>query len=264
MSEVERPLLWEQRGPVGIATLNRPHALNAITVELLEELERRLAEAEADPSVRAIVLASSGEKAFSVGADLKALAGEYDDTAGLDLLVTVFHRALGRVESFPRPVIAAIRGYCLGGGLELALTADLRVAADDARLGLPEVKVGSMPGAGGTQRLPWLIGAAQAKELMFTGEPVDAAEAHRLGLVNRVVPAASLLAEATAFADVLGRRAPLALQKIKEAVNGSRDAPLEEGLALERSCHDFLRDSEDRREGIRAFVEKREPVFVGR
>jgi enoyl-CoA hydratase len=264
MSGVERPLLWEQQGPVAIATLNRPHALNAITVELLEELERRLAEAEADPSVRAIVLASSGEKAFSVGADLKALAGEYDDTAGLDLLVTVFQRALGRVESFPGPVIAAIRGYCLGGGLELALTADLRVAADDARLGLPEVKVGSMPGAGGTQRLPWLIGAARAKELMFTGEPIDAAEAHRLGLVNRVVPAASLLAEATTFADVLGRRAPLALQKIKEAVNGSRDASLEEGLALERRCHDFLRDSEDRREGIRAFVEKREPVFVGR
>ncbi len=262
---MEPPVLWRREGAVGMATLNRPHALNALTVELLEQLERHLDEAEADAEIRAVVLAAAGEKAFCVGADLKALSEEYEDEgAGLDALVDTLYRVYGRLERLERPLIAAVHGWCLGGGLEFVLTADLCVADDSARLGLPEAKVGSMPGAGGTQRLPRLIGLRRAKELMFTGEPIGAEEALRIGLVNRVVPAGSLLAEATALAAAIAERAPLALRKIKEAVNGGLDLDLEAGLALERACHDSLVATEDREEGIRAFVEKREPRFSGR
>jgi enoyl-CoA hydratase/carnithine racemase len=260
----EPQVLWERQGAVGIATLNRPHALNALTVELLEQLEQYASEAERDPDVRALVIAGGGERAFCVGADLKTLDREYEDGSGADKLVDVLHRVYGRLERLGRPVIAAVHGFCLGGGLELTLTADLCVAADDARFGLPEVKVGTLPGAGGTQRLPQLIGARRAKELMFTGELIDAAEAYRVGLVNRVVPAASLLEEATTLAAAIAGQAPLALQKIKEAVDGGLGLDLEAGLALERACHVFLRQTEDRREGIHAFVEKRTPHFVGR
>ncbi|HEY4620296.1 MAG TPA: enoyl-CoA hydratase/isomerase family protein, partial [Gaiellaceae bacterium] len=194
------PVLWARDGAVGFATLNRPHALNALTVELVEELEECLDEAERDPAVRAVVLAGSGEKAFCAGADLETLEREYAGGSEPDELVEALHRVYGRLEGLERPVLAAVHGYCLGGGLELMLTADLCIAADNARFGLPEVNVGALPGAGGTQRLPRLIGPRRAKELMFTGELIDASEAHRIGLVNRVVPAATLVAEALSVA----------------------------------------------------------------
>jgi enoyl-CoA hydratase len=259
-----RPVLWSRQGCVGVATLNRPHALNALTVELLEHLERHADEAERDPAVRALVIAGSGERAFCAGADLKALGQEYAGGSKPDQLVEVMHRVFGRLERLELPVLAAVHGYCFGGGLELMLTADLCIAADDARFGLPEVTVGALPGAGGTQRLPRLIGPRLAKELMFTGEPIDAAEAYRIGLVNRVVPAGALLAEGLAVATAIADKAPLAVRKIKQAVNGGLELSLDAGLELERACHVFLRETEDRREGVSAFVEKRSPHFVGR
>jgi enoyl-CoA hydratase len=263
-AEAGPPVLWERRRAVGVATLNRPSALNALTVELLELLERYADEAERDPEVRVLVITGSGERAFCAGADLKTLEQEYAGEVEPDELVDLMHRSLGRIEGLQLPVIAAVRGYCFGGGLELMLAADLCISADDARFGLPEVNVGALPGAGGTQRLPRLVGARTAKELIFTGEPIDAAEAHRIGLVNRVVPAATLLENVLTLADTIGEKAPLAVRKIKEAVDGGLALSLEAGLELERSCHVFLRETEDRREGVTAFVEKRSPHFVGR
>jgi enoyl-CoA hydratase len=259
-----RPVLWTQDGGVGIVTLNRPQALNALTVELLELLEHHADEAERDPTVRALVIAGSGEKAFCAGADLKTLEQEYAGVSEPDELVDVMHRVYWRLERLELPVIAAVHGYCFGGGLELMLTADFCIAADDARFGLPEVNVGALPGAGGTQRLPRLIGAPMAKQLMFTGESIDATEALRIGLVNRVVPAASLLTDALALAAAIAGKAPLAVRKIKQAADGGLALSLEAGLELERACHVFLRETEDRREGVTAFVEKRSPHFVGR
>ncbi len=261
---MEEPILWDREGPVGVITLNRPEALNAMTLELLEQLARRLDEAEADSTLRAIVLAAAGEKAFCVGADLKSRVKEYDEGQAGDPMADAVKSAFGRLESIPRPTIAAVNGYCLGGGLEMALSCDLRVAADTAQFGLPEARVGSLPGAGGTQRLTRLIGPARAKELMFTCERIGADEAYRLGIVNRVVPAASLLDETKALAASIASKAPLSIQKIKLLVNRAPEVDLETGLQLEREAHAFLKESEDRQEGMRAFVEKRDPVFVGR
>jgi enoyl-CoA hydratase/carnithine racemase len=253
----------ERSGPVCVLTLNRPRALNALTLGMLEEFEARLDEVEADAELRTVVLAAAGARAFCVGADLKFMAA---DPAGgnVNALVDAMHRVFGRIEHFGRPVIAAIHGYCLGGGLELALTADLRIAADGARFGLPEVKVGSLPGGGGTQRLTRLIGPARAKELMFTGDPIDAAEACRIGLVNHVVPAESLVPETMALAGRIATGAPLSLCRIKEVLAGVADREMEEGLQLERRSHDALQDTADRQEGTRAFMEKRTPNFTGR
>lgn len=258
------PVLTGREGPIVILSLNRPEALNALTVDLLENLEHALNESAADSGVRAVVITGSGPRSFCAGADLKALTREGGGRAQIDALVDAMHRVFERIERFDRPVIAAIQGYCLGGGLELALSADLRVAADDARLGLPEAKIGTIPGGGGTQRLSRLVGPARAKELMFTSEPIDAVEARRIGLVNRVVPATSVIGETMALAALIAKCAPLSLRAIKEAVTASVDVDLETGLQLERACHDALQDTADRGEGIRAFLEKRLPVFCGR
>jgi len=262
---VADPVLFGLEGQVAILTLNRPEALNAMTPELLDLLDAYLSRVEADPAIRVVVLTGSGEKSFCVGADLKARQQEF--TGGQisrDPFAEGVERVFGHIERLPRPVLAAINGYALGGGLELALTADLRVAAEEARFGFPEAKVGSMPGAGGTQRLPRLVGVSRAKELMFVGDHIDAREAHRIGLVNRVVPRADLMTTTLELARTIGQRAPLSLQAIKAAVDYGMEHALEDGLAFERARFAALRDSEDRKEGIAAFLEKREPHFAGR
>jgi enoyl-CoA hydratase/carnithine racemase len=256
------PVLVERRPPAALVTLNRPEKYNALDLNLLRRLQAVVAELGDDVATRVIVLRGT-DKYFSTGMDLDDLAG-VASVADTHRVLGVFRDANAALERCPKPVIAAIAGWCLTGGLELALACDVRVAADNARFGITSARIGSVAGAGGTQRLPRLIGPGRAKELLFAAEPIDAREADRIGLVNRVVPLGQELPAALEMAALFARRAPLSLWFAKSAVNVGMAMPLDAALAFEAGLTTQLFTTDDKAEGMRAFVEKRTAEFRGR
>ncbi|HET9067705.1 MAG TPA: enoyl-CoA hydratase [Amaricoccus sp.] len=253
-------LIVETADHVTLVRLNRPEALNALNLQVLEELGRALAEADAAPRVRAIVVTGS-EKAFAAGADVKEMAPKSFVDMFTEDYFTAPSEAILRCR---KPVIAAVAGYCLGGGCELAMMCDLIIAADTAKFGQPEINLGVIPGLGGTQRLTRFVGKSKAMEMCLTGRFMDAAEAERSGLVSRVVPARDLLREARDAAAKIAEKSPLAVRAAKEAVNRSYETSLREGLLFERRLFHALFSSEDQAEGMAAFAEKRSPQFRGK
>jgi len=242
-------------------TLQRPEALNAFNRPLLETLLAAVEAATRDRTVRCAIVTGSGTKAFSAGADLKERRGmTLDDTRDFVRLIS---RTFETVARTPFPTIAAVNGVAFGGGLELALACDLRVASDGAKLGLTEVSVGIMPGAGGTQRLPRLVGPARAKELILAARRIDSTEALAIGLVNRVAPAATLLDVARGLAREIAAHAPLAVRQSKHAIDVGFDAGLAAGLEIEQKSYEPLLGTRDRLEGLAAFAEKRPPRYTG-
>lgn len=252
----------ERRDAVAVVTISNP-PLNALSAGLLAELADEVAALEADAGVRAVVLRGDGERAFVAGADIREFPslrgsdGSASSASGLQSLSLA-------LEASRLPFVAAIHGYCLGGGLELAMACDVRVCAEGAQLGQPEIKLGLIPGGGGTQRLPRLVGSGRAMLLNLTGELVDAATAERWGLVDRVVADASLLDEAVALATSIAAQSPHAVAVLKEVANATRDAELADGLRAEAAAFQRCLDSEDGAEGVAAFLEKRAPRWSGR
>lgn len=248
-------------GAVRVIAVDRPEKLNALDARTLDALLAAFDAAAADPTVRVVVLTGSGPKAFVAGADIAEMSGLTPVQArDFSLRGT---RMMRRVERMPKPVIAMVNGFALGGGLELAMSCHLRIAADTARLGQPEINLGLIPGFGGTQRLLRLAGRAAALELCLTGAPIDAQRALQLGIVNRVVPAAELEAETMKLATQLAHAAPLALRGMLDCVNVGGECGLEEGLEYESAQFGLVFSSADMREGTGAFLEKRKPVFSG-
>ncbi len=254
-------ILFEAAGGVARITINRPEKLNALNAATLGELDDAFARAESDPAVRALLLTGAGEKAFAAGADIQELAESTPIEAHWSSLRG--QRIFRRLETMPKPSLAAINGFALGGGLELALCCAVRVASENARLGLPEIRLGLIPGYGGTQRLARLVGRGRALEMMLTGEPVNAAEAHRIGLVNHVVPHPELLGFSLGLLDRIAANAPLAAGFILGAVETGMSSGLEEGLRFEAAAFGLAAATQDWREGTRAFLEKRKPEFAG-
>jgi enoyl-CoA hydratase len=262
MSE-EDIVLTETRDRLGIITLNRPARLHAIDVPMLLAIERAIDKLEAGDDVRVIIVTGAGDKAFMAGGDINGL----NSRRGLAHYVEfsdLVHRVFRRFETSDKPTIAAVNGYALGGGMELMLATDIRILADTARIGLTEISLGLFPGAGGTQRMPRQIAPCVAKELMFTGDHIDAEQAVKLGLANRVVPKADLMQETLAFAARIAEKSPLVLKLMKRTINNGSDMTLVAGLAYEASMISLVLDSEDAHEGLGAFIAKRPPVFKGR
>jgi len=252
-------LLVERNEPIGIVTLNRPKELNALNFSLVGELVGALEELDRDQTIRCIVITGAGEKAFAAGADIK----EMSDKSPIHMMIGGFE-AWEHVRGIRTPLIAAFGGYALGGGCELALHCDIIVASENARFGQPEIQLGIMPGAGGTQRLARTLGKYRTMEMVLTGVQVSAQEMANLGLVNRVVPKGEHLNEAMKLAQTIASQPPVAVRLAKEAVLAAFETSLEEGLALERKNFFLLFATEDMREGMRAFMEKRKAIFQGR
>lgn len=247
---------------VATITLNRPEVLNAINWDLVRELEEAVNQVRKDDTVRVVVITGAGEKAFAAGADIHELK-EMNAVEVLDFVQQV-QRIYNRIERMPKPIIAAVNGYALGGGLELMMACDIVYASERAKLGLPEINLGIIPGAGGTQRLPRLIGGKRAKELLFTGEMIDAQEALRIGLVNKVIPHDQLRSEVKKLCEKIKAKSPVALRAAKEAVEEGYDLDLVKGLAIEAKAIAICFSTEDSKEGLTAYLEKRKPVFKGR
>ena len=252
-------ILWEKREGVGIITINREDVRNALKAEIREDISAVLQFAEDDPEVRVVIITGAGEKVFSAGGDIKTMAENtmWDIlTRKLDVFAQIHH--------FPKPIIAAINGLALGGGCELAMACDFRVGSENARLGQPEINLGIFPGGGATQRLQRLVGVGRAKELIFTGDIIDAREAERIGLLNKIFPAKELMAKTTEIAKKVCSKGPLALKLAKMSINMGMEAGLNIGLGYERLARTLVHGSEDRVEGMRAFMEKRKADFKGR
>ena len=257
-----RNIAVETRERVAILTVQRPEKRNALDMATLGEIEQAFLAWRDDPEVGGVIVTGSGEKAFVAGADIEELAAQ----------TPISGRALARrgqhvfdvIERFPKPVVAAVNGFALGGGCELALACHVRIACEEAKLATPEVKLGILCGFGGTQRLARLVGRGRALEILLTGEMIDAAEALRIGLVNRVVPRASLLAESEALLRKMLQNGPLSLRFTLQAVGTGLDMPLDQGLELEATLFGLICTSDDMKEGTRAFLEKRPPRFTGK
>jgi enoyl-CoA hydratase len=255
-------LLLERDGPVATVTFNRPHVRNALNAETLGALGEAMRELQADDRVRVVILTGAGDKAFVAGADINELALQTPTSARAFALAG--QHVFDIVEGLGKPVIAAINGYALGGGCELAMACTIRLAADTAAIGQPEINLGIIPGYAGSQRLARLVGKGKAMELLLTGVPVSAAEAQRIGLVNRVVGVSELMNEARTLADQLARNAPIAMRYILDAVNRGLEMPFAQAAEYEATLFGLVAATDDMREGTRAFLDKRKPDFKGR
>ena len=255
-------LIYEKKESIGVLTINRPQRMNAISNELTSELKKFLDEIENDDKLRVLVITGAGDKAFVAGADINELV---DRDALIGRRVSRQRQEIfSRIENLHVPAIAAINGYALGGGLELALACSIRVCSDKAQFGAPEVKLGIIPGDGGTQRLPRLVGLGRAMEMILTGDFIDAEEAYRIGLVNKIVPHEELMEKTMELAKKIASRPPLAVRYAKETVNKSLEGSTVSGFALESFLHALSCTTEDKKEGVSAFLEKRKGKFKGR
>ena len=255
-------LRTETKDGILVITLDRPKVLNALNAETVAEIGAAFDAARDDASVKAVILTGAGEKAFVAGADIRELA-EMTPVTGKEI-AQKGQRVFRAIERFPKPVIAAVNGFALGGGCELALACHIRIASDRAQLGLPEVTLGIIPGYGGTQRMARLLGKGKALELILTGDRIGAEEALRIGLVNKVVPADQLMTAAEEMARTIAKRGPLAVRAAIEAVMSGSDMPFEEGQLLEATLFGLLASTEDMKEGMGAFIEKRAANFSGK
>ncbi len=261
MPEKYETLLFERRGRVGIITINRPDKRNALNIKTREEGAALLDQLRDDESVGVVVITGAGDKAFIAGADIAEFAGR---TAMMQRDVMTARSLFTAIDTFPKPIIAMINGYCLGGGCELALACDIRIASETASFGQPEINLGIIPGGGGTQRLTRLVGEGKAMELILTGDLIDARTAFSIGLVNHVVPAAELETKTMEMANRIAEKSPIALSLAKESVKLASRSNLDEGLRREVDLFALCFSTEDKNEGVSAFLEKRKPAFKGR
>jgi enoyl-CoA hydratase len=255
-------VLYEKRSAIAYVTLNRPKVLNALKQAVFAELKSAFEDARNDPSIRGVILTGSGEKAFAAGADIAEMSNYTGVEAGE--ATRRAQEVTEIIENLGKPVIAAVNGFALGGGCELSMACTIRLAVEGAKFGQPEVKIGIMPGAGGTQRLPRLVGKGRALQLILTGEVISAQEAYRIGLVNEIVPSSNLIPRAEAILNQIISNAPLGVKFSIEAVNKGLEASVSEGLLLEASLFAVCAGSEDKKEGTSAFLAKRAPQFQGR